>query len=95
MTLFTPAFPTASAPNEVTQTVARLGQESTLFTQLRQQPPYNPIAMGVVQPTTTPQFNNNMVGSFAPPLRDKPNYMFVAQASGQQSMSGGNQQPRG
>jgi hypothetical protein len=100
MALLIPSL--TGSPNEVNQTVNRLGQESTLFTQtrpLKQDPQAltESVFRSGLQPITSlPSQFTNTVGSFAPSLPQKVSYMFVAPATGQQSMSGGSsgqQQP--
>jgi hypothetical protein len=92
MALLIPSL--TGSTNEVNQTVNRLGQESTLFTQLRPQPQYNPIAMGVVQPTLLTKFDNT-VGSFSPAvLPEAKLYKFaIASASNAGGSFSGQQQP--
>ncbi|MFN7310687.1 MAG: hypothetical protein ACK5T0_04875 [Vampirovibrionales bacterium] len=98
MALFFPS-PTSlngSSTNAINQDITRLDLESRQFTMPQRQAQLpqtsNPFAYGSQTLALLPPFNNT-VGSFAtmalPPLPEKPNYMFVAPSSRQQSMSGG------
>ncbi len=107
MALFfpSPSSLNGSSTNAITQDITRLDLESRQFTMPQRQAQLpqasNPFAYDSQTLALLPPFTNT-VGSFAtmalPPLPEKPNYMFVASSSGQQSMSGGNggnpQQPQ-
>jgi hypothetical protein len=93
------SFPSPSLLNEETRA---LETQALLYTQPRQMPSpqtqtENLFRSGLPVAYLPTQFTNTL-GSFAPPLPQKVSYMFVAPATGQQSMSGGSsgqqQQPR-
>ncbi|MFN7311389.1 MAG: hypothetical protein ACK5T0_08505, partial [Vampirovibrionales bacterium] len=95
--LLIPSFSTGSSNAIINETKA-LETQALQFTQPRPQAQAPQVQTENVfrsglQPLAylPPQLNNNTVNSFAPPLREKPNYMFVSSSRGQQSKSGGNQ----